>query len=145
MNRNKYLMGGAAAAVLAAAVMAPCYAGSKSSLSIPTVQVEASSFKIESAPPWQSADRVELSAQVKAADLNLAHSRDVAILQRRVENAAQLVCKQIGERYPWLVDSSDQADKAACVRGAVDNAMTQIKVVALAQPMHANTGESRSG
>jgi UrcA family protein len=140
MNRNMFPVGAAIAAALAAAAMAPCYADGHSSRSIPTVQVEANSFKTESAPPWQSSDRVELSAQVKAVDLNLAHPRDVARLQRRVEKAAQLVCTQIGERYPWLVDKSDQVDKAACVRGAVDNAMSQIKVAALAR-----TGESRAG
>ena len=145
MNRKMFPVRAAIAAVMAAAAMAPCYADSHNSTSMPTVQVEANSFKTESAVPWQSTDRVELSAQVKAADLNLAHPRDVARLERRVEKAAQLVCTQIGARYPWLVDKSDQADEAACVRGAVDNAMSQIKVAALVARTRASDRNSSSG
>jgi UrcA family protein len=145
MNRNKFPMAGAVAAALATAVMVPCYAGSAASTPVPTVRIEANSLKSEPVSPARPVGRVELSAQVKAKDLNLARPRDVARLERRIENAAQQVCTQLGTRYPWLVDSTDQADRAACVRGAVDDALSQAKVAALMGPMRGRAEASRAG
>ena len=109
------------------------------------MQIEASSFKDVQAAPWQSNDHIQLSAQVKASDLNLAHRRDVAKLRRRVENAAQQVCAQIGYSYPAVVDANNHADDAACIEGAVDNAMSKVKVAALMAQTRAIEGGSRSG
>lgn len=145
MNRIKSPVTGTAAMVLAAAIAAPCFAATIGSTPAPSVQIEANSLKLVPAATWQTNARVELSAQVKAADLNLAHRRDVAKLRRRVVHAAERVCAQIGDRYPALVDTDDRADDAACVQGALDNAMSQIKVAALMARTRASEGDSKSG
>lgn len=145
MNRIKSPVAGAATMVLAAAIAAPCFAATIGSTPVPSVQIEANSFKVVPAATWQSNARVELSAQVKASDLNLAHRRDVAKLRRRVQNAAEQVCARIGDRYPALVDADDRADDATCVQGALDNAMSQIKVAALIARTRAGEGDSKSG
>lgn len=145
MNRIKSPVMGLAIAVLAAATAAPRFAAATGRTSVPTVQIKANSFKEVLAEPWQSNSRVELSAQVKASDLNLAQRRDVAKLQRRVETAAEQVCAQIGDRYPALVDADDRADDATCVQGAVDNAMVQIKEAALMARERAGENDSKSG
>ena len=131
--------------VLAAVIAAPAFAGMTGSTAVPTVQIEANSFKEVPGTTWQANARVELSAQVKSSDLNLAHRRDVAKLQQRVERAAELVCARMGTRYPALIDASDRADDAACVQGAVDNTMSHVKVAALMARNRASAGENRSG
>jgi UrcA family protein len=145
MNRIKFPVAAAATMVLAAAIAAPCFAARSGSTPVPSVQIEANSFKEVPAATGQSDARVELSAQVRASDLNLTHGRDVAKLRRRVESAAEQVCAQIGDRYPALVDADNRADDAVCVQSAVDNAMSQIKVAALVAPTRASEGESKTG
>ncbi len=145
MNRILSPVAGTATMMLAAAIAAPCCAATIGSTPVPSVRIEAHSFKVVPAATWQSNARVELSAQVKASDLDLAHHRDVAKLRRRVEHAAQRVCAQIGDRYPALVDADDRADDAACVQGALDNAMSQIKVAALVARTRAGEADSKSG
>lgn len=145
MSRIKSPVAGTATMVLAAAIAAPCFATTSGSTPVPSVQIEANSLKVVPAAAWQTNARVELSAQVKASDLNLAHHRDVVKLRRRVEHAAKQVCAQIGDRYPSLVDTDDRADDAACVQGALDTAMPQIKVAALMARTRASEGDSRSG
>lgn len=145
MNRIKFPVLHATTIALAAAITAPCFAAATGSTPVPSVQIEASSFKDVQAAPWQSNDRIQLSAQVKASDLNLARHRDVAKLRRRVENAAEQVCAQIGDRYPALVDADNRSDDAACVQGAVDNAMSRVKVAALMAQTRAIEGGSKSG
>ncbi|HEY6454306.1 MAG TPA: UrcA family protein [Steroidobacteraceae bacterium] len=145
MNRIKGPIAGAATVMLTAAIAAPCLAGTTGSASAPRVQIEANSFKQVPAGLSQSNARIELSAQVNASDLDLAHAGDVAKLRRRVENAAEQVCAEIGDRYPGLVDSDDRADDAACVQGAVDDALSQIKMAALVARTRAGEADSRSG
>ena len=145
---NRYNFSTAAAVAIAAVAMTPCYAHAANIMrtdSIPTVQVQANSLKDVAGLSWRSQGRVQLSAQVRVADLNLTKPRDRIRLQRRIANAAQMVCTQIGIRSPSLVDSMDREDEAACVRGAIDNAMSQVKVAELDASALADRAQTRSG
>lgn len=133
------------AVILGLTAAVPCFADTPESTPMANVQIEASSFQVVPVMTPHARSHVTLSAQVKASDLDLARRQDVATLQRRVENAAKLLCVQIGERYSALVDADDRADDDACVRGAIDNAMSQIKVMAQAARASTSEESSRSG
>lgn len=145
MNRIKPPVVHTGIMVLAAAIAAPCFAATTGSTAVPSVQIEASSLKEVQAAPWPSNDRIQLSAQVKASDLNLAHRNDVAKLRRRVKDAAEQVCAQIGQSYSAVVDANNHADDAACIDGAVDKAMAHVKVAALMARTRAIDEGSKSG
>ncbi len=143
MTRNMFPLAGVVTAVLATAAMVPCLADTPA---VSMVQVQARS--IQTVPDFfgRTNDRIQMSARVNASDLNLADRSDVAKLRRRVWRAAQMVCTQIAERNPGLVDPTDFADRSNCVQNAVDDAMPQVRVAAVAARVRAGEAlTSRAG
>jgi len=70
---------------------------------------------------------VSLSYGVSYAGLNLALHADVMELEKRVNDAAQAACKELGRKYPV----SQQTD-AECAKQAVDKAMAKVNELAAA-------------
>lgn len=64
---------------------------------------------------------VSLSHRVTYTDLDLTKTADVATLQARVKEAAELGCRQLRRLYPL----SPQDPR--CVRKATDSAMAQVR------------------
>lgn len=79
----------------------------------PTLVVVSCCTSGHAAPIWGGSDGIT-RATVRFADLNLAASKDVAELYRRIEYAARKVCME------------HTRDRELCVRRAVSNAVVKI-------------------
>ena len=65
---------------------------------------------------------VSLSYGVSVADLDLTSSSGAAEVARRVNDAAQAACKEIGRQYPDATPS-----EAECAKSGVDEAMVKVR------------------
>jgi UrcA family protein len=74
-------------------------------------------------------ETVQLSRKISFSDLDLVTGDGAMQLEKRIRETAAAVCKQLGQLYPAGSASNEQTDQAACVKGAVDVAMNQAKVV----------------
>ncbi len=79
--------------------------------------------------PRAPVNEVTLSYAISAAGLDLTTDAGKADLEKRVRDAAEDVCKEIGRQYP---DSTP--DDAACAKAAASKAMVRVrKLVAAAE------------
>lgn len=63
---------------------------------------------------------VERDAIVDITDLDLSRTADVRKLDKRIREAAQYICKELEDEYPF-----GRPDTPTCVRRAVEDAMNQ--------------------
>lgn len=81
------------------------------------VTVEAArSIKTPAPSSVATAREVSLKGWVQYADLDLATSAGASELQKRIEQTAKTLCKELDKTYP-LIEGGD------CVKNAVDSAM----------------------
>lgn len=67
-------------------------------------------------------EEISLSYGVRAADLDLATSAGANELTRRVNEAAETACKEIGRDYPEATPSDRE-----CAKVAADGAMVKVR------------------
>lgn len=86
------------------------------------VTVEAArSIKTQAPSSVATAHEVSLKGWVRCGDLDLATSAGVSELEKRVEQTAKSLCKEIDDTYPLIEDSGD------CVKNAVNSAMADAR------------------
>jgi UrcA family protein len=96
------------------------------------IVVEASPIvkegKAETASPAPGYYKVVMSSRVSYADLDLKKPADVATLEWRIKEAANVVCEKLGKAYP---DSGPATQE--CAKRAADKALAEAKKVAAAR------------
>lgn len=75
--------------------------------------------------PSAPVQTVSISRQVSYHDLDLAKDEDVGKLEGRVRLVANVVCKDIRQRYP----ETTIADQDECARIAAHNALTEVEAI----------------
>lgn len=91
------------------------------------VNVEASRIvkeQVGRAPNLAPINAISLSYRVSYADLDLATPAGAAALEKRVNDAAEAACKEIGRLYPLATP-----DDLTCTKAAVKEAMVKVKEV----------------
>jgi UrcA family protein len=78
--------------------------------------------RIGRAPSGAPINAISLSYGVSYADLDLGTAAGKAALEKRISEAANAACKEIGRLHPLATP-----DDAACARAAIDEAMVQVK------------------
>lgn len=81
--------------------------------------------KAETASPAPGYYKVVMSSRVSYADLDLAKPADVATLERRINEAAMVVCDKLGKAYP---ESGPETKE--CAKRAADKALAEARKVA---------------
>ena len=71
--------------------------------------------------------KLSLSYEVSLDDLDLSSSAGVAAAEKRVNNAAQAACKEIGHDSPF-----SQPSQEACAKAAADRAIAKVHALAAA-------------
>ena len=72
-------------------------------------------------------ETVQVSHKVSLADLDTATPAGAAELQSRIRDTADSICRQLGELYPAGSARNEEVDQSVCVKGAVENAMSQAR------------------
>jgi UrcA family protein len=83
--------------------------------------VEEHKVKTPFAPGYY---KVMMSSRVSYADLDLAKPTDVATLERRIKEAATVVCDKLGQAYP---DSGPNTKE--CAKRAADKALAEARKI----------------
>lgn len=92
---------------------------------LPTINIEASVVSKKAIAMSSSGvptEEVTVTRRVSYSDLDLKTYAGAMALKRRVEDAAQVACKQIDELYPL-----EQSQAPSCVRQSVAAADEQVK------------------
>ncbi|MDH4167336.1 MAG: UrcA family protein [Gammaproteobacteria bacterium] len=84
--------------------------------------VEEHAVKTPSAPGYY---KVMMSSRVSYADLDLAQPTDFATLERRIKEAATVVCDKLGKAYPESGPNTKE-----CAKRAADKALAEATKVA---------------
>jgi UrcA family protein len=84
--------------------------------------VEEHAVKTPSAPGYY---KVAMSSRVSYADLDLAKPADFATLERRIKDAAMVVCDKLGKAYPESGPNTKE-----CAKRAADKALAEATKVA---------------
>lgn len=117
--------------LLAVAVpVAACMAwGNVLAQPVEEIVIEASPIakesKAETASPAPGYYKVAMSSRVSYADLDLAKPADFATLERRIKEAATVVCDKLGQAYPESGPNTKE-----CAKRAADKALAEATKVA---------------
>ena len=121
-----------------AAMAVPGFAAAADSASSPGIEIHANAIQEIPATFGQPNARVQLTAQVQLAGLDLNRTQDVVALRERVAQTAAQVCAELGQQYRGMLVSGD--DSVECVRDAVEGAQGQIN-----QAVAATLAQQRAG
>jgi len=116
-----------------ALTVAGAAAMAQSKSDVPEVKIEASQPVItagRSKVTGEPIQTVQITRQVSFADLDLSTSAGTKELEKRMNAAAETVCKDIQNLYPeGAFGSGAKGFRVdSCVKSAVDGAMPQMKV-----------------
>jgi UrcA family protein len=92
----------------------------------PEVKIEASkvvTMKQQRSPTGIDKETVSVGHTVAYHDLDLSTQAGKDELQKRVQNTASAICKELGTLYPNTSAKNEQEDQAACVEHAVQSAL----------------------
>lgn len=87
-----------------------------------TVTVTSTPFRQQSSPLNAPMERTSLSMRVRYTTADLVHPERTRVLRGRIWRAAQRVCNDLAEAYPYHTLSSDEP----CMRQAYNNAIVKI-------------------
>lgn len=150
MMRTISALGIASGALAAVALALGTTAMGQTNSSRLEVQIEASKVvvvKPKYAPRGFQDETVELSAQVKFADLDIATDEGEAALHRRISAAATAICTQLGTMYFSGSATTEQQERDACIKRAVDEAAERVKpiIAAAREDKHAEPQNGEQG